>query len=149
MRYATAAAGFVAYAVWGTLFPFDFQAVPLGAAARLFWSRWATDAGSLSLTDLVSNVLLFLPIGLFLSAALESPAKMGQTPVRDLFTLMAALVLSGTIELAQAFVSWRTSSILDVAAEVLGAAPVSRSGATSGGSMRSCAGLSCRTIAGC
>ena len=118
VAYATAAAAFVAYAVWGTLFPFDFQAVPLETAARLFWSRWATDAGSLSLTDLVSNVLLFLPIGLFLSAALESPAKRG----RDLVTLMAAIVLSGTIELAQAFVSWRTSSMLDVAAEVFGAA---------------------------
>ena len=69
LAYAAAAAAFVAYAVWGTLFPFDFQAVPLATAARLFWSRWATDAASLSLTDLVSNVLLFLPIGLFLSAA--------------------------------------------------------------------------------
>jgi len=122
IAYATAAAAFVAYAVWGTLFPFDFQPVPLETAARLFWSRWATDAGSLSLTDLVSNVLLFLPIGLFMSAALESRKKRGLTPARDLATLTAAIVLSGTIELAQAFVSWRTSSILDVAAEVLGAA---------------------------
>src|SRR6185436_6243886 len=48
IAYATAAAAFVAYAVWGTLFPFDFQPVPLETAARMFWSRWATDAGSLS-----------------------------------------------------------------------------------------------------
>ena len=39
IAYAAAAAGFVAYAVWGTLFPFDFHAVPLETAARLFWSR--------------------------------------------------------------------------------------------------------------
>ena len=39
-----------------------------------------------------------------------------------LITLMAAVALSGTIEFAQAFVSWRTPSILDVAAEVFGAA---------------------------
>jgi hypothetical protein len=121
LAYAAAAAAFVAYAVWGTLFPFDFQAVPFETAARLFWSRWATDAGSLSLTDLVSNVLLFLPIGLFMSAALESPAKRGPIPFPQLVTLLAAVALSGTLELAQAFVSWRTSSILDVAAEVLGA----------------------------
>lgn len=133
VTYATAAAAFVAYAVWGTLFPFDFQAVPLDTAARLFWSRWATDAGSLSLTDLVSNVLLFLPIGLFMSAALERKkgrtpfrglplAKKGTAPFSALVTLISAIALSGAIEFAQAFVSWRTSSILDVAAEVLGAA---------------------------
>jgi glycopeptide antibiotics resistance protein len=118
VAYATAAAAFVAYAVWGTLFPFDFHAVPLKAAALLFWSRWATDAGSLSYTDLLSNVLLFLPIGLFMAAALEASRKRGGT----LVTLAAALTLSGTIEFLQAFVSWRTPSILDVAAEVFGAA---------------------------
>ena len=75
VAYAAAAAGFVAYAVWGTLFPFDFHAVPLETASLLFWSQWATDAGSLSFTDLVSNVLLFLPIGLFMSAALGGSAR--------------------------------------------------------------------------
>jgi glycopeptide antibiotics resistance protein len=126
IAYAAAAAGFVAYAVWGTLFPFDFHAVPLETAALLFWSRRAIDAASLSLTDLVSNVLLFLPIGLFLSAALDrrwpsrGPTRTaGLTPI---ITLAAAIALSGVIEFLQAFVSWRTPSILDVAAEVLGAA---------------------------
>jgi VanZ like protein len=141
IAYATAAVGFVAYAVWGTLFPFDFHAVPLEAAALLFWGRLAADASALSLTDLVSNVLLFLPIGLFMCAALErtwpeAPRKMGRTATRGttpfsrtdrsaraaLVTLGAAITLSGIIEFAQAFVSWRTPSMLDVAAEALGAA---------------------------
>jgi hypothetical protein len=135
IAYATAAAAFAAYAVWGSLFPFDFHAVPLETATQLFWGRLGADAGSLSLTDLVSNVLLFLPIGLFMSAALE-PRKRGRTPFRELslakrgtapfsaavITLMAAIMLSGIVECAQAFVSGRTPSILDVAAEVLGAA---------------------------
>ena len=125
LAYAAAAAAFVAYAVWGTLFPFDFHAVPLETAALLFWSPWAADAGSLSFTDLVSNVLLFLPIGLFIAAALEAPRKRdrGTAPFSiALVTLAAAITLSGIIEFAQAFVSSRTPSILDVAAEVLGAA---------------------------
>jgi glycopeptide antibiotics resistance protein len=113
--YAAAAAGFVGYAVWGSLFPFDFHAVPLSHAAALFWTRWATDTGPWSLTDLLSNVLLFLPIGLLLSAALR-----GRTA--PLLTLAAATALSVVIEFAQAFVSWRTPSIVDVAAEVTGAA---------------------------
>jgi glycopeptide antibiotics resistance protein len=133
--YATAAAACVAYAVWGTLFPFDFHAVPLGTAALRFWNRGAADAGSLSLTDLVSNVLLFLPIGLFVSAALEASRKSGRTPFLGLprakrgtapfsalVTLISAIALSGAIEFAQAFVSFRTPSVVDVAAEVLGAA---------------------------
>ena len=111
--YAAAAAGFVAYAVWGSLFPFDFHAVPLSAAASLFWTRWASDAGPWSLTDLLSNVLLFLPIGLCLSAARSRTAP---------FVIAATAMLSVVIEFAQAFVSWRTPSIVDVAAEVTGAA---------------------------
>ena len=94
IAYGAAAAGFVAYAVWGTLFPFDFHAVPLETAALLFWSQWATDAGSLSFTDLVSNVLLFLPIGLFMSAALDRswPGKRGLTPFSTTrFTLAAEI----------------------------------------------------------
>ena len=125
--YAAAAAGFVGYAVWGSLFPFDFHAVPLSDAAALFWTRWAHDTGSWSLTDLVSNVLLFLPIGLLLSASLRgrtpfSGASLGQRGTNALLTVAAATVLSVVIEFAQAFVSWRTPSIVDVAAEIGGAA---------------------------
>jgi glycopeptide antibiotics resistance protein len=125
IAYATAAAGFVAYAVWGTLFPFDFHAVPLETAALVFWGRLAADANALSLTDLVSNVLLFLPIGLFMCAALErtwSARSITPSGRAALITLAAAIALSGIIEFGQVFVSWRTPSILDVAAEVLGAA---------------------------
>jgi glycopeptide antibiotics resistance protein len=113
--YAVAAAVFVGYAVWGSLFPFDFHAVPLSHAAALFWTRWASDAGPWSLTDLLSNVLLFLPIGLLLCATSRGRFR-GLTPIA------AAAALSVAIEFAQAFVSWRTPSVVDVAAEVAGAA---------------------------
>jgi VanZ family protein len=115
--YATAAACFAGYAVWGSLFPFDFHAVPMSQAAALFYTRWTHDAGPWSLTDLLSNVLLFLPIGLLLSAARGQTRAPGLTP-----TLAAAAILSVVIEFAQAFVSWRTPSIVDVAAELTGAA---------------------------
>ena len=84
IAYAAAAAAFVAYAVWGTLFPFDFHAVPLETAARLFWQPARPAPDRCPLTDLVSNVLLFLPIGLFMSAALEaSPEKGCMSLLRD------------------------------------------------------------------
>jgi hypothetical protein len=78
--YAAAALGFVGYAVWGSLFPFDFHAVPLSHAAALFWTRWASDTGPWSLTDLLSNVLLFLPIGLFAGAATGQRGGGGAPP---------------------------------------------------------------------
>jgi glycopeptide antibiotics resistance protein len=125
--YAAAAAGFVGYAVWGSLFPFDFHAVPLSHAAALFWTRWASDTGPWSLTDLLSNVLLFLPIGLLLSASGRgrtpfSGESLGKKGTAPLLTLAVAAALSVVLEFAQAFVSWRTPSIVDVAAEVTGAA---------------------------
>ena len=116
--YAAAALGFVGYAVWGSLFPFDFHAVPLSHAAALFWTRWASDPGPWSVTDLLSNVLLFLPIGLLLSAVQRG----GSRPLAGTAPLLIATALSVVIEFAQAFVSWRTPSIVDVAAEVTGAA---------------------------
>src|SRR6185436_16532557 len=90
--YAAAAAGFVGYAVWGSLFPFDFHAVPLADAAALFWTRWGHDAGSWSLTDLVSNVVLFLPIGLLLCAALDRSTQVG-----DCRTPSAGLTAAATL----------------------------------------------------
>jgi len=127
--YAAAAAGFVGYAVWGSLFPFDFHAVPLSQAAALFWTRWASDTGPWSLTDLVSNVLLFLPIGLLLSAVSRRRFNATSRTILKLMLgggtaapLFFAATLSVVIEFAQAFVSWRTPSIVDVAAEVTGAA---------------------------
>jgi glycopeptide antibiotics resistance protein len=120
LAYATAAAAFIGYAVWGSLFPFDFHPVPVATAASRFWTRWTADAGPWSLTDLLSNVILFLPIGLLLSAALERTRQVANRAA--LVTLATALTLSVVIEFAQAFVSWRTPSIIDVAAEGAGAA---------------------------
>ncbi|HJZ74730.1 MAG TPA: VanZ family protein [Vicinamibacterales bacterium] len=133
--YATAAALFTAFAVWGSLFPFDFHAVPWSDALASFWSPWDVPVARWSVSDFVSNVLLFVPIGLCAMAALAGPAQ-GGPPVqggraarlkaspygRIAFVLCGSLLLSTSIEFSQAFVSWRTPSVVDVGAETLGAA---------------------------
>jgi glycopeptide antibiotics resistance protein len=132
--YTTAAVLSVAFAAWGSLFPFDFHAVPWSAAAARFLAEWAVPVSRWSMTDLVSNVLLFVPIGLFALAALESRAAVrhGQPTViagpprvrlrAGAIVIGAAIALSGAIEFGQAYVSWRTPSIVDVGAEAVGAA---------------------------
>ena len=67
VAFTGAAAAFVAFAVWGSLFPFEFHLVPAGEALRLFWLPWLRGPATWSISDLVSNVLLFknaLPVKL-------------------------------------------------------------------------------------
>ena len=129
--FTGAAAAFVAFAVWGSLFPFEFHAVPAAEAARLFWLPWLRGPATWSISDLVSNVLLFIPIGAFLTAALDGAqaggglpsvalAKAGRAAVPVLVAI-AACLLSVAVEFAQAFVPYRTPSAVDVIAETLGA----------------------------
>src|SRR5262249_34695427 len=127
-------------AIWGSLFPFDFHAVPWRDAVASFWEPWTVPVSRWSVSDFVSNVLLFVPIGLFAMGALDRRAG-AERGVRGLsqggaaagradafalqrvaIALAGSIVLSTSIELAQAFVSWRTPSVVDVGAETLGAA---------------------------
>jgi glycopeptide antibiotics resistance protein len=125
--YAAAAALFAAFAVWGSLFPFDFHAVPWRDAVATFWSTWHVPVARWSISDFVSNVLLFVPIGLFAAAVVVGAPFQGALgglkarPYIGVVVVCGALVLSTVIELAQAFVPWRTPSVVDVAAETIGA----------------------------
>jgi glycopeptide antibiotics resistance protein len=125
--YAAAAVLFAAFAVWGSLFPFDFHAVPWRDAVASFWSTWRVPVARWSVSDFVSNVLLFVPIGLFAAAVVVGAPFQGALgglkarPYIGVVVVCGALVLSSVIELAQAFVPWRTPSVVDVAAETIGA----------------------------
>ena len=119
VAYAMGAAVCVAYATWGSLMPFDFHRVPMSVTSR-FWRDWTTATGPLSWSDLASNVLLFLPIGLFFAAVAEKAWLGSRGRGLGVAVVMGAgVVLSGGFEFAQTFVSWRTPSKLDVIAEAL------------------------------
>jgi glycopeptide antibiotics resistance protein len=119
--YGAVATLFVAFAVWGTLFPFELRPLPAADALALFWGAWQTGPASWSRSDFVSNVILFIPIGLFGCATLDK-----SWPQHRVWSIVAvlvpAVVLSIFLELGQALVPWRTSSVVDVLAEALGTA---------------------------
>jgi glycopeptide antibiotics resistance protein len=110
--YRTAALGFAAIAILGSLQPFRFHAVPLTTAIASLWDF--ERIGPVAASDVFANCLLFVPLGLFGSAAFGSRRTQASVVVA------VGIVLSVAIELAQAFVSWRTPSIIDVSAEGFG-----------------------------
>jgi glycopeptide antibiotics resistance protein len=120
--YALVATAAVAYAVWGSLFPFIFQAVDPAAARAAFWAASAGGPLAWSISDFVSNVLLFIPIGLFGAAALDAARPTGQRLAVWAGVFCFGILLSVSVEIGQAFVPWRTPSIVDVVAEALGTA---------------------------
>ena len=116
--YAIGAAAAVAFAVWGSLFPFVVDPVTPAAALTAFLRAWGRGPASWSISDFVSNVLLFVPIGLFASAALQSRGASARRAV--LTVLVGTTLLSVGVELTQAWIRWRTASIVDVLAEQAG-----------------------------
>jgi VanZ family protein len=121
VAFAAAAAAFVAFAIWGSLFPFEFVRTPSSYAWELFWAPWLRGPASWSISDLVSNVMLFVPIGICLTATVDARGA-SPRPSAALAVVAFALVLSVAVEVGQAYVPYRTPSAVDVLAETLGAA---------------------------
>jgi VanZ family protein len=115
------AAAFLAFAAYGSLVPFDIQRVTFHeAVARFAATPWVPLAHA-SKTDLLTNVLLYVPIGFFVLGTLAADSRrlalLGWPLV-----VCAALVFAASIEFGQIFVSGRTASWNDVAAQTAGAA---------------------------
>jgi VanZ family protein len=114
--HAALACAFIALAIYGSWYPFEYRPRPAGEAAWIFVNGIGLDE-RISLTDAASNLLLFLPIGLFAAAWLQRPRP------RDAVAIVAGgALLSTVVEFGQAFTLWRTPSLLDVAAETAGTA---------------------------
>ncbi|MFA5911167.1 MAG: VanZ family protein [Vicinamibacterales bacterium] len=115
--YVWAATTCVAFAVWGSLFPFDYRPVSFAEAIDWFLVLGGPRQAELSLSDAFSNFLLFVPVGLFVAASLERR----WTPRHSAALVIAGgTLLSIAVEFAQAFVLWRTPSTIDVVAEAAG-----------------------------
>jgi VanZ family protein len=102
---------FIAY---GSLYPFDFQSVPDGPGAlpKLFGS-WANVPGR---GDFISNILLYIPLGLCgtaISGGWSKRRRMTQT-------ILIGAALSFSIECAQYWDIGRDTSATDFYANVIG-----------------------------
>jgi len=101
--------------LYGSLYPFAFYACldPVGGFRDLL-ATWKQPS---SLGDLLANVLLYLPLGLFAARALPGMAS----PLRVITAVLAGTGLSMSVEFAQMYDVGRVSAMSDVYANSLGA----------------------------
>lgn len=114
--YTSVALAFVAHATWGSWFPFVIRPVPLSVAAEWLW--WSATPAHFSLTDALSNLLLFVPIGVFAAAVIGRSGRLRDSA----WVIALGAALSGVLELGQLLVPWRIPSLLDITFETAGMA---------------------------
>jgi VanZ family protein len=109
-----------AFVVYGSLMPFHLEG-PL-SLDRAVTTLSHSLAGSFSRSDFAANILLFLPIGFFGAATLAGHrSSFARWLLSTILLLTFSLALSIAVELLQAFLPMRTSSLYDVMAEISGA----------------------------
>ncbi|MFQ5489387.1 MAG: VanZ family protein [Phycisphaerae bacterium] len=107
---------YLTYLMLGTLLPLDFSLSAATGPDRSFLGLGAAPSG---LPDLLSNVALYLPLGVLFHMTVVR--RFGRPVVSILPAVVAAMTLSLTIEAAQLFSLTRVSSAIDFGANSLGA----------------------------
>jgi glycopeptide antibiotics resistance protein len=115
------AALFVAFAAYGSLVPLRFREVGLSEAVEQFANTPLVSVSKASKSDVLVNVLLFVPIGFLLLGALAGRSRRASV-LLALPVVLTGGVISVAIEFGQIFVVGRTPSWNDVLAESLGGA---------------------------
>ncbi len=99
------------------LVPFDFLE---GSAAEEMHQFFGMTLSQFTLPDIVSNLFLYVPIGILFHASLCRHTRHRAAAVG--LTILLAAALSGGIEFVQAYSPSRVSSIIDLSSNVAGAA---------------------------
>ncbi len=113
---ALIAAVVVAVIVYGSLYPFVFRAHGnggLGVAIAALLATWATPTGR---GDIISNVLLYVPLGLFAVNALAGLPR----ALRVALATALGLVICTAVELIQFYEAARDSTMSDVYCNTVG-----------------------------
>ena len=116
------ALAFLAFVVYGSLVPLQFQPVPWDQALERFRSMPYLALGIGSRADWVSNILLFIPLCFLWSGVIWPQRRPARRIVAAALVLGAAVALSVAIEFVQIFFPPRTVSLNDIVAEAAGAA---------------------------
>lgn len=112
---ALAALGYIVLVVYASLYPFSGWVAPPDPLAFLL--RW--HGTQVSLGDLVTNVVAYVPVGLLVYRFLRSKARAATAAGA---ALAAAFALSLSMELLQAFLPTRVQSTFDLLTNTLGGA---------------------------
>ena len=112
----------MAFAIYGSLLPFDWRPLPLESAWDQFRNLLlATPGRRISRSDVLANMLLFVPIGFSLAAARLVDRGGSLALLRNaLIILPVSLAVSCAAEFLQMFASDRIPSGLDIAAQGVG-----------------------------
>ncbi|MDP1644313.1 MAG: VanZ family protein [Thiobacillus sp.] len=114
-----AALAYTAFVIYGSLVPLDFQAKPLYFAWAIFLQLpWAAHGSSL--TDWITNVVLYLPLAILWRSALLTRRPAGDWRSAGLVGL-GCLALSAGLEFTQIFTASRTPLFNDILMNGLGA----------------------------
>lgn len=110
---------YLAFVIYGSLFPLDFTPRPLHDAWRTYQAMPYLRLGIGARADWVANILLFVPLSFLAAAAVDigSPWRLS----RILGVVVVCLGLAATIEFLQVFFPPRTVALNDIVAETLGA----------------------------
>jgi glycopeptide antibiotics resistance protein len=100
--------------LFSTLFPFDFS-FQNGFSIKEIVESFSNTS---DLSDQIGNILLFMPLGFGLSGLL--PAKRLGVTAKFAIVLLISASLSSTVEVLQAFLPLRASTISDIVTNTLG-----------------------------
>jgi glycopeptide antibiotics resistance protein len=121
-EYALLALAWALFLAYGSLVPLDFERVSLNDALALFRQAISFPMVIDSRTDFVTNILLAVPLGYTLIAALRTDrrgwaGRLGSA----LLTVVASLAVAVVVEFTQTFLPDRSPSFSDVVAQGFGA----------------------------
>ena len=123
MHYFIMAILFSILAVYGSLVPLDFRPMPIDEALKRFMDIPFLSLGINSRADLVSNILLFIPIGYLWAGTFIVNVKNKALIVVAIASVIAfSVIFSISIEFTQLWFPPRTVSQNDILAESIGAA---------------------------
>lgn len=120
--YLVLGLGFAAFAVYGSLVPFELHPISLEAA----WDQFRTlltqyPTRRISRSDFLANILLFVPVGFTLAGGLLLDRERRFALVlAALLILPFSLVVSSVAEFLQTFTDGRVPSSTDIAAQTAG-----------------------------
>ncbi len=126
---------YVAFVVYGSLVPLDYQPRPWDEAWRLFQNIRLLDVGAQGRADWIANGVLYLPLA-FLTAHVLAGGRQRPAPLALVTALLFCLALAVTVEFVQLFFPPRTVSLNDLLAEGVGSLLGVSLAAASGGRFR-------------
>jgi glycopeptide antibiotics resistance protein len=118
--YALLGAGFLAFAVYGSWVPFHYRPLPFSEARIQFAVVCSRPVSVDSISDWAANVLLFVPIGFTLLAALSVDRRWRAGLLAAPPVMAFCASASTAIEFSQLYFPGRFSSLDDIIAQIIG-----------------------------